>query len=232
MTDREAALEAELKGAHVKIRLLEEKVDALVRMIHGTKSERFDPAQQLMLLEDGAVKKADAPAADEPAAGAPKKASRRPAKARGPRLPEHLPVEETVLDPDEVAAAPQHWRQIGEEVSEQLDYEPARFLKRRLIRRKYVRLDHPFAPPVIAPLPAGLQERCLATAGLIAQVIVSKYADHVPLYRQEQIYSRRHRVTIPRQTLCRWLALAADWLEVVYEEMKRVQLQCGYLQVD
>jgi len=215
MSDREAALESELKDAHVKIRLLEEKVDALMRMIYGQKSERFDPTQ--LTLEGLEGKKADAPAADdEPAAGARQKAPSRSPKAHGPRLPDDLPVREVVLDPDEVISAPEDWRQIGEEVTEQLDYEPARFLKRRLIRRKYVRLDNPYAPPVIAPLPGCLQERCVATAGLIAQVVVSKYADHVPLYRQEQIYRGRYEVTIPRQTLCRWVALAAGWLKPLY----------------
>lgn len=231
MSDRESALEAELKAVRTENRLLREKIDALIRLVYGQKSERFDPGQ--LTLEGLETKKADAPAADdEPAAGARKKAPPRSPKARGPRLPEHLPVTEEVLDPEEVKSDPQGWRQIGEEVTEQLDYEPARFLKRRLIRRKYVRLDHPYAPPVIAPLPACLQERCLATAGLIAQVVVSKYADHLPLYRQEQIYQRRYEVTIPRQTLCRWVALAASWLEPLYEEMKRRQEQSDYLQVD
>lgn len=229
MTDREAALEAELKEAHFKIKLLEEKVDALVRMIYGAKSERLDP-NQLMLLAEASPKKEEAPVAAESAAGAQKKTTRR--SPTGPRVPDHLPVEETVVDPEEVRAAPDGWRLMGEEVSEQLDYEPGRFLKKRLIRRKYVRRDAPFTAPVIAPLPASLQERCLATPRLIAQVVVSKYVDHLPLYRQEQMYRRRHDVSIPRQTLCRWVGLAADWLKPVYEEMKRQQVSRPYLQID
>ena len=231
MNDRLCALEAELKAVHAENKLLREKVNALIRLIYGPKSERMDP-DQLTLLEGLEGKKAEAPAADEPAAWAPKKALRRAGKPGGPRLPEHLPVVEEVLDPDAVKATPQQWRQIGEEVTEQLDYEPARFLKRRLIRRKYVNIDQPYAPPVIAPLPACLQERCLGSAGLIAQVVVSKYADHLPLYRQAQIYRQRHKVIIPRQTLCRWVALAASWLEPLYKEMKRRQQHSGYLQVD
>jgi transposase len=61
-----------------------------------------------------------------------------PPRERRPRLPEHLPVVEEVLDPVLIQACPQAWRCIGEEVSEQLDYESARFFRRRLIRRKYV----------------------------------------------------------------------------------------------
>ena len=137
-----------------------------------------------------------------------------------------------MLDPDLVKAEPQAWRYIGDEVSERLDYEPARFWKHRLIRRKYVRKDSPYLPPVIAPLPPTLQERCLAMPSLIAQVVVSKYADHLPLYRQEQIYSQRFGVEIPRQTLCRWTALAADTLEPLYKLLRDQQQSHPYLQID
>ena len=54
---------------------------------------------------------------------------------------------------------------------------------------------------------------------MITQVVINKYVDHLPLYRQEQIFSTRHGIDIPRQTLCRWVELAAWWLEPVYDEM-------------
>jgi len=164
--------------------------------------------------------------------GAAKPLHKARSKPDGPRVPDHLPVHEEVIDPEEVLRAPLKWRHIGEEVTEQLDYSPGRFSKRRLVRRKFVRIDAPFSPPVIAALPPCLQERCLATPDLIAQVVISKYADHLPLYRQEQIYRTRHGVDIPRQTLCRWAALAAWWLEPVYDEMIRVQNTRAYLQID
>ena len=68
--------------------------------------------------------------------------------------------------PKEVQKAPEDWRLIGAEVSEQLDYEPGRFLRRRLVRRKYVRRGDLEAVPVIAALPPSLQERCIAAPGL------------------------------------------------------------------
>jgi transposase len=100
-------------------------------------------------------------------------------------LPEHLPVIEEVIEPELVKAAPQEWRRIGEEVSEKLDYEPAKFLRRRTVRPKYVPRNEVDAAPVIAPLPDSLLERSKVTPGLLAQIIVSKYCDHLPLYRQE-----------------------------------------------
>ena len=233
MTEREVVLEAELKAARLEVKLLKGKVDALVRMLYGKKSEKFD-SNQLSFLEDFESKKEEAPTSDEtPEAGAESRKKTKPrSKPKRPRIPDDLPVYEEVLDPEEVQADPQQYRKVGEEVSEQLDYRPAQFLKRRLIRRKYARIDNPYMPPVIAPLPAGLQERCLATPDLIAQVVVGKYADHLPLYRQEQIFSSRHGVDIPRQTLCRWVGLAAWWLEPVYDEMVQVQNTRSYLQID
>ena len=86
-----------------------------------------------------------------------------------------LPVVEEIIDPQGSAEGAEDWRLIGAEVSEQLDYEPGRFLRRRLVRRKYVRRGDLEAVPVIAALPPSLQERCIAAPGLLAQIIVSKY---------------------------------------------------------
>ena len=145
--------------------------------------------------------------------------------------PSHLPVVEEVIDPGPVKACPEAWRCIGEEVTAQLDYEPAHFFKRRIVRRKYARRDHPFAAPIIAPLDT-LQDRCIAAPGLIAAIIVGKYCDHLPLYRQEQIFATRHNVQIPRQTLAQWMGLAADWLRPIYETIRTGVLGGGYVQVD
>ena len=162
----------------------------------------------------------------------PKVSVSRSRKDRAPRLPENLPVVEEVIEPEPVKAQPEQWRCIGQEVSEQLDYEPARFLRRRIIRKKYVsRVDVDLAP-VIAPLPERLLDRSLPAPGLLAQILVAKYCDHLPLYRQEQIYAQRHQVQIPRQTLARWVELAADWLKPIYEQIRTGVMAGGYVQVD
>ena len=162
----------------------------------------------------------------------PKAAVSRSRKDRTPRLPDNLPVVEEVIEPEPVKAQPEQWRCIGQEVSEQLDYEPARFLRRRTIRKKYVhrvRLDE---VPVIAPLPERLLDRSLPAPGLLAQILVAKYCDHLPLYRQEQIFAQRHQVHLPRQTLARWVELAADWLQPIYEQIRTGVMAGGYVQVD
>lgn len=105
MTEREAALEAELKAARLEVKLLKEKVDALARMVFGKKSEKIgtpDP-NQLTLLEESESKKDEAPAPeDESEAGAHRPARKRRTKPSRPRVPDHLPVEEIVIDPEEV----------------------------------------------------------------------------------------------------------------------------------
>ena len=153
-------------------------------------------------------------------------------ESRAPRLPENLPVIEAVIEPEPVKAQPEQWRCIGQEVSEQLDYEPARFLRRRTIRKIFVHRVKLDEASVIAPLPERLQDRSLPAPGLLAQILVAKYCDHLPLYRQEQIFARRHQVHLPRQTLARWVELAADWMQPIYEQIRTGVMAGGYAQVD
>src|SRR5437588_9381667 len=191
MTPREKELarqlescQQELAAARRENELLRQKIDLLVRRVFGSSSERLDRAQLELLLQ------LQQPVPQEPVAASEKQLRLPfPRRQRAPRLPENLPVVEEVIDPEPVKEQPQAWRCIGQEVSEQLDYEPGRFLRRRLIRRRFVRRNAPELPPLIATLPNRLLDRGIAAPGLLAQVIVSKYCDHLPLYRQEQIYA-------------------------------------------
>jgi transposase len=222
-------LKAALELSRQENTLLRQKIDLLVRRVFGSSSERLDRAQLELLLQLPALAETTTPVT---VLEAPKALVSRSRKDHAPRLPDNLPVVEEVIEPEPVKVAPEKWRCIGQEVSEQLDYEPARFLRRRTIRKKYVsRVDLDLAP-VIAPLPECLQERGVAAPGLLAQVLVSKYCDHLPLYRQEQIFLRRHQVHLPRQTLARWVALAADWLKPIYEQIRTGVMAGGYVQVD
>lgn len=236
MTLREAQLSQELQecqaalaSARQEIGLLRQKLDALARRLFGVSSEALNPAQLQLLLQLPEL--AAQPVEVLPVA---RVVTERPSvrKARAPRLPENLPVIEEVIEPEPVKQKPEDWRCIGQEVSEQLDYEPARFLRRRTIRKKYVHRTEVDAAPVIAPLPERLLDRSLPAPGLLAHVLVSKYCDHLPLYRQEQIYSQRHQVQLPRQTLARWVVLAADWLKPIYEQIRTGVMAGGYFQVD
>jgi transposase len=229
-TEELARREQRLAALEVENELLRQKIEALARRLFGVKSEKLDPAQLLLLLQglDGPGK------APEPVEAEAPRRSKAPSlpRSRAPRVPEHLPVVEEIIVPEPVQAAPEQWRRIGEEISERLDYEPARFLRRRTVRPKYVRRGLLDAVPIVAPLPPVILERSIVAPGLLAQIIVAKYCDHLPLYRQEAIYWSRHQVWLPRQTMAEWVGLAADWLRPVYEHIRREVLAHGYLQVD
>jgi len=211
---------------------LRQKVDLLVRRVFGVSSEKIDPSQLDLFLLQAENTPGKSPASSALEEAEPHPPSPAKAKRGRERWPQDLPVIEQVVDPEEVQAEPQRWRCIGEEVSEQLDYEPARFLRRRLVRRKYVSRENPEVAPIIARLPSLLQERAGAAPGLLAQIIVSKYCDHTPLYRQEQIYRTRHGVNLSRPTMVRWVELVADWLKPIYHCIRTGVMAGGYVQVD
>jgi transposase len=231
LLEENRALKTALENERKENALLRQKVDLLIRKVFGASSEKLDPSQlDLFLLQaENAPGKAPASSALEEAD--PQRSRHRPAP-KEKHLPDDLPVIEEVLDPEEVKEAPEAWRCIGAEISEQLDYEPARFLKRRLVRRKYVSKTSPEDAPVIAGLPPRLQERSIPAAGLLAQIIVSKYVDHLPLYRQEQIYWTRHRVWLPRQSQARWVGMVTDWFQPIYHAIRSGVMAGGYVQVD
>ena len=229
LADQLVQCQRELTAARQENWLLRQKIDLLVRRVFGASSERLDTAQLELLLQLPKSSATESPNL------APEKISPPVSRARRdrvPRLPDNLPVVEEVIEPEPVKVAPEQWRCIGQEVSEQLDYEPGRFLRRRTIRKKYVHRVRLEAAPVIAPLPARLQDRSLPAPGLLAHILVAKYCDHLPLYRQEQIFAWRHQVHLPRQTLARWVALAADWLQTIYEQIRTGVMAGGYVQVD
>jgi transposase len=220
---QQALLESRRENA-----LLRQKIDLLVKRVFGSSSEPLNPAQLELLMalpESSAIPAASVP----PGKKEPAKSS---AKQRLARLPENLPVVEEVIDPEPVKAQPEQWRCIGQEVSEQLDYEPGRFLRRRVVRRKYVHRTNPDCAPVIAALPERLLDRSLPAPGLLAHIVVGKYCDHLPLYRQEQIYQQRHGVHLPRQSLTRWVELVSEWLKPIYEQIRTGVMGGGYVQVD
>ena len=170
-------LEADNERQSQEIKLLKEKVDLLIRRLFGAKSEKLDVAQLELLLKEADLGKADASAEKAEAApiiGLSKPVPKREAKKeRRERWPQDLPVEREIIEPVEVMAQPEAFRCIGEEITETLDYRPAKFFRHQIVRRKFVSRQAPQVPPVIAPLPASLQERCIAAPGLLAQITIS-----------------------------------------------------------
>ncbi len=117
-------------------------------------------------------------------------------------LPAQLPRQEFKHEPEQTACCGQAMRRIGEDVAEKLDYQPGVFTVHRHVRGKWVcaccqRLKQ-------APVEAHIIDKGIPTPGLLAHVLVAKYADHLPLYRQEAIYARAG-APIPRSTLAQWV---------------------------
>lgn len=220
----------EIAKRDAEIAVLKQTIDALCRRVFGKSSEQLDPAQ-LELFDPPKKAPAADPADHGPAAEDPGRRDPRRKQPRPPRIPEHLPVVEQVLDPPEVLASPSEWRRIGEEVRDQLDYKPGRFLRIRLIRGKYVRKGDPLSKPVVAPLPPSLLDRCIATPGLVAEVIDNRFTCHLPYYRQAEIFARQG-VGFHRKTLCDWAALGADWLSAIHRAIQHEHWRSRYRQFD
>ena len=143
-----------------------------------------------------------------------------------------VPVKETVvIEPDEVKADPDAYERIGEERTFEVDIVPPQVFKREIVRPKYRHKTDRGLPPVVA----GARERPVmggyASAGLLAWIALSKYVDHVPLYRLEK-QSARWGAAIPRQTMADWIRITAEWLEPIYRKMHKRLLEGPYLQAD
>jgi transposase len=225
------ALQQSLEAARVENTLLRQKLDALARRIFGQTSEQLDAAQlQLLLagLAQGSVElKAEAKAM-------PARPASRPSRHGTQRLrtPENLEVVREVIEPELVLAEPQHYKRIGEEASRLLDYQPGKFFWRETVRPKYVRVNDRALPPVLAPAPVRVSDRCLAAPGLLAQLLVSKFADHLPFYRQQQIFWQRHGVFIARQQMVLWTGQCVALLDAIVLCLKQELQQSPYVQVD
>jgi transposase len=141
-----------------------------------------------------------------------------------------LPVTEVVIEPEEVKADPDAWACIGEERTKLIDYTPGKFSAQHIIRRKYVRRAERHLPPVIAPA-RQLQERCIASPKLLAHLISSRFEQHLPYYRIEQMYQRAG-LDISRQTLCGWAGMTHEACRLVIGAIKREVFADGYVQID
>ena len=145
---------------------------------------------------------------------------------------EKLPVQETIeLIPDEVKAAPEQYEKIGEEKTFEVDVIPPQLVKRLIIRPKYRHKTNRELAPLLAPAPARPVASGYASAGLLAWVVIAKYVEHMPLYRQQKQWERQG-VQLSRQTMVDWVAQAASWLEIIYREMQKRLLASGYIQCD
>ncbi len=215
-------LERMLALSQENVALLRFELDQLKRIVYGTKSERFEPASpdQLGLFQ------VSPPAAAIPLAE--KQATTQVREAKKPVravLPSHLPRHRVVIEPDVDTTG---MRKLGTEVSETLDYQPPKIIVIRRERPKYVATTGEI---IIAELPARPIEKGIAEAGLLAHTVVSKYEDHLPLFRQARMLARQG-ITVSESTLGGWVSQTADLLTPLYDELARQARASGYIQAD
>jgi transposase len=196
---------------------LEKLLADFKRTLFGAKSEKVDPDQFELALEDIETAVESIHAAEEAderqMAGKP-----RPRKASRGSLPKHLPRIEEVIEPESTVCNCGCERHvIGEDVSERLDIIPARF--RVIVTRRPKYACRSCEDGIVqAPVPAHLIPGGMPTEATISHVIVSKYADHLPLYRQAQIYSRQG-IDLDRSTLAAWVGRASFELRPVFDAL-------------
>ena len=210
------------------------ELESLKRQVYGQKSERHVPVQidNQMKLELGQIGKAEEPPRMEAISYARKKARpKKPHPGRYP-LPAGLPRKEIVIEPEEDVSG---MKKIGEEVTEALDFIPARFFVNRYIRPKYARrgddTDQGQCGVVCAPMPSRPIDKGLAEAGLLAGILLDKYGDHLPLYRQIQRF-KRVGINIPGATIGDWVTRTCQLLDPLFEAHRKEVLTRAYIQTD
>jgi transposase len=209
--------------ADLKFRLSE-----LNRMIFGAKSERFvatDP-QQMNLFEIPAQEKQKQQSQQISYTRTKKEDKKQPIRTE---LPSHLPRKVEVIEPENL---PENAKKIGEAITETLEYEPANLFVRQIVRPKYIVSSTDEKTEIsIAKLPTLPIAKGNAGASLIAQIIISKFVDHLPFYRQVQML-KRQKVTIAESTINGWFNAGCKLLEPLYEALKQQILSTDYLMAD
>jgi len=215
---------------------LKRQVEYLMRQTYGRKSEQLDPNDTL--FAQWFNNNNDQPTPDEKLPGEPATqtiAAHERTKPTGRKpLPANLPRKQVVYAlRDEDLPCPccgEVRHEIGREVSEQLEYVPASLYVLRHERLKYA-CKTCEGEVAIADKPVEGLSKSLAGPGLHAQILTSKYGDHIPLYRLERIF-KRHGVDIPRSTMCQWVGQSADLCSPLIELMKRRILDSKVIQTD
>lgn len=196
---------------------LEALVASFKKALFGSKSEKVDPAQYELELEDieTAIAQVEAEI-DADARTAPVRLP-KPRKTNRGSLPKHLERVEVIIEPEASCACGAERHVIGEDVSERLDIIPAQFRVIVTRRPKYAcrSCESGIAQ---AAAPAHIIAGGMPTEATLAHVLVSKYADHLPLYRQAQIYSRQG-IDLDRSTLAAWVGKSAFELTPVYDAL-------------
>ena len=225
-----AAKDSDIQYRQAKIDKLTHELATLKRWKFGRSSEQLN-AIQISLIEE--TIEADIAAIElelqelAPAANTPTQPRQTPKRAA---LPAGLPRVDIHHEPDATTCGCGcQLKRIGQDVSEKLDYTPGVFTVEQHIRGKWVCTQ--CETLIQAPVPAQIIDKGIPTAGLLAQVLVAKYSDHLPLYRQERIFGRAG-VEIPRSTLAQWVGICGVQLQPLVDALKTEILSHSVMHAD
>ena len=222
----------EIHWRDAKIEKLTFEMAQLRRIRFGVKSEQLDAQQKTLFEEavDADMAALEAELAELKSTFKQNDPSEPVARPRRAPLPANLPRVERHHEPDSTTCACGcAMKRIGEDVSEKLDYTPGAFTVERHIRGKWTCAE--CRTLVQAPVAAEVIDKGIPTAGLLAQVLVAKHADHLPLYRQEAIFGRAG-LTLPRSTLAAWIGVCGVRLQPLVDALKAQILQCAVVHAD
>ncbi len=206
---------------------LRHELDQIKRMIYGGKSERFvkqDNGQLPINFED-LPQEAEPEVRQEQISYTRNKPEPKKGHARLP-LPESLPRETQVIDPEFI---PEGAKKIGSVVSEYLEYKPGTLYVRQIVRNKYAEPDG--LTVVVAPMPTVPIPRSNAGAGLLAHLIVSKFIDHLPFYRQAKGF-KRQGIDLAESTINDWFSSCCQLIEPLYQILMAHVQKATYLMGD
>ena len=224
-----ARLLADLRYKQAIIDKLTHENAMLKRLKFAAQSERLN-AQQRSLLEDEIEADLAAVAVEIEQLQPPAAAPQRKQQPKRQPLPANLPRREIRHEPElTTCACGCAMKRIGEDVAEKLDYVPGVFTVERHIRGKWACAKCETITQV--PVEAHVIDKGIPTAGLLAQVLVAKYADHLPLYRQEAIFARAG-LGLPRSTLAQWVGTCGVRLQPLVDALKAEILSRSVLHAD
>jgi transposase len=225
-------LKAENLRLESRINQMQFQIDQMNRLLFGSKRERFiRNADENQLILPFEVEPLQSPEKEQEVITYVREKAKRENHPGRLTLPSHLPVEEIVIEPKEDTTG---LKCIGKEITDQLELVPAKLYIKRFIRPKYIKptdesaLNH---QGIIAELPTFPIEKGIAGPGLLAQIMVDKFVDHLPIYRQIERF-KREGINMPSSTLNGWQESVCNLLEPLYDTLKHRVLSQGYLQVD
>lgn len=206
---------------------LKQELAQLKRMIFGSKSERFtgnDPNQLSLGLDIEQAEATEIVTEDISYTRKKSSSEKKNSPVRLP-LPSHLHRQEICIEPKEDISGA---KKIGEVITEILEYTPGKFYVEKYIRPKYVT---PGEKIVIAELPSFPIPKGNAGAGVLSHLLVSKFVDHLPFYRQVQQFKRQD-ITIAESTISGWFTAASRLLEPLYDTLVNKVQQSNYINAD